>query len=171
MDARLERKLRLLAGVVVAGAISGIVFNIAQGRTLPSAMVVGGAYGLIMSLVLGCIELFVLEGPMRGWLSDHSFAANLAIRSAIYAAIIVIIQWLKIGEAIAGLPLEMSSKTFWFGFIYSAVLSVVVNLALGITNIIGPRTFLNFITGRYHTPVEESRFVLFVDIAGSTGLG
>jgi adenylate cyclase len=170
MDARLERKLRLLAGVVVAGAISGIVFNVAQGRTLPSAMVVGGAYGLIMSLVLGCIELFVLEGPMRAWLSDHSFAANLAIRSAIYAAIIVIIQWLQIGEVIAGLNLEMSSKTFWFGFIYSAVLSVVVNLALGITNIIGPRTFLNLITGRYHTPVEESRFVLFVDIAGSTSL-
>jgi adenylate cyclase len=107
---------------------------------------------------------------MRAWLSDHSFAANLAIRSAIYVAIIVIIQWLKIGEAIAGLPLEMSSKTFWFGFIYSVVLSVVVNLALGITNIIGPRAFLNFITGRYHTPVEENRFVLFVDIAGSTGL-
>src|SRR6202140_155017 len=170
MDARLERKLRLLAGVGVAGAISGIVFNVAQGRTLPSAMVVGGAYGLIMSLVLGCVELFVLEGPMRAWLSDHSFAANLAIRSAIYAAIIVVIQWLRLGEAIAGLPLEMSSKTFWLGLIYSAVLSSVINLALGITNIIAPRTFLNFATGRYHTPVEETRFVLFVDIAGSTGL-
>ena len=64
----------------------------------------------------------------------------------------------------------MSSKTFWYGLIYSAVLSVLVNLALGITNIIGPRTFLNFVTGRYHLPVEENRFVLFVDIAGSTGL-
>jgi adenylate cyclase len=170
MNARLERKLRLLAVVVVVGAIAGIAFNVARGRTLPSAMAVGSAYGLIMSLVLGSIELFVLEGPMRAWLSGLSFAANLAIRSAIYAAIIVVIQWMKLGEAIAGLPLEMSSKTFWLGLIYSAVLSVVVNLALGITNIIGPRTFLNFVTGRYHTPIEETRFVLFVDIAGSTGL-
>jgi adenylate cyclase len=45
-----------------------------------------------------------------------------------------------------------------------------MNLGLGIANIIGPRAFLNFISGRYHSPVEESRFVLFVDIAGSTGL-
>ena len=64
----------------------------------------------------------------------------------------------------------MSSKTFWYGFIYSAVISVLFNLVLGIANLIGGRTFLNFITGRYHTPVEENRFVLFVDIAGSTGL-
>jgi adenylate cyclase len=170
MNARLERKLRLLAAVVVVGAIAGIAFNLARGRTLPSAMAVGSAYGLIMSLVLGGIELFVLEGPMRAWLSGLSFATNLAMRSAIYAAIIVVIQWLRLGEAIAGLPLEMSSKTFWLGLIYSAVLSFVINLARGITNIIGPRTFLNFVTGRYHTPVEETRFVLFVDIAGSTGL-
>jgi adenylate cyclase len=45
-----------------------------------------------------------------------------------------------------------------------------MNLLFGIANIIGRRAFLNFITGRYHSPVEESRFVLFVDIAGSTGL-
>jgi adenylate cyclase len=50
------------------------------------------------------------------------------------------------------------------------VISVLFNLVLGIANLIGGRTFLNFITGRYHTPVEENRFVLFVDIAGSTGL-
>ena len=104
------------------------------------------------------------------WLSGLSFAASLIVRSAIYAAIIVVIQWFQLGERIAGLPLEMSSKTFWLGFIYSAVLSVVMNLGLGISNIVGPRAFLNFVTGRYHTPVEENRFVLFVDIAGSTGL-
>ena len=169
MNARLERKLRLLAVVVATGTISGIVFNIARGRTLPSAMVVGSAYGLIISLVLGSIELFVLDGPMRAWLSRLSFAASMVVRSAIYVTITVVIQLLQVGEAIAGLS-EMSYETFWLGLIYSVVLSVLINLALAITNIIGPRTFLNFITGRYHKPIEENRFVLFVDIAGSTGL-
>ena len=41
---------------------------------------------------------------------------------------------------------------------------------MAITNLVGRRALLNFITGRYHAPVEENRFVLFVDIAGSTGL-
>src|SRR5260370_42583864 len=64
----------------------------------------------------------------------------------------------------------MSSGLFWSSFLYSAVLSVGMNLGIGIANIIGPRALMNFIIGRYHAPVEENRFVLFVDIAGSTGL-
>ncbi len=170
MEARLERKLRLLAWVAAAGVIAGIEFNYVEGRTSPLSMVVGMVYGLTMSIALGSIELLVLEGPMRGWLGGLSFTASLMVRSAIYAAVIVIFQWLQLGERIAGVPLESSSQTFWSGFIYSAAVSVVINLALGITNIIGPRAFLNFVTGRYHSPIEENRFVLFVDISGSTGL-
>ncbi len=75
------------------------------------------------------------------------------------------------GRVVAGLPIARQRLTeFWYGFVYSAVLSVLFNLVFAITNLIGARSFLNFITGRYHTPVEENRFVLFVDIAGSTGL-
>jgi adenylate cyclase len=170
MNARLERKLRVLAWVCVAGVMAGIVFNVAQGRTTPVSMVVGIAYGLSLTSALGGIELFVLEGPLWAWFSKLSFTANLMVRSAIYAAITVAIQLLQLGERIAGLPLEASSNTFWPGLIYSGVISVVINLARGIANIIGPRALLNFIAGRYHSPVEESRFVLFVDIAGSTGL-
>jgi adenylate cyclase len=50
------------------------------------------------------------------------------------------------------------------------MLAVLGNLVFVIANLIGPRALMNFITGRYHAPVEENRFVLFVDIAGSTGL-
>jgi adenylate cyclase len=170
MNARLERKLRSLAALVAAGLIAGIVFNVAQGRISPSSLVVGASYGLLMSVTLGSTELFVLEGPMREWLVGLSFATSLMVRSTIYVAIITVIQWFQLGEVIAGVAPDTSSKAFWLSFIYSAVLSVVMNLALGITNIIGPCAFLNFFIGRYHTPVEENRFVLFVDIAGSTGL-
>jgi adenylate cyclase len=123
-----------------------------------------------MSASLGSTELFVLEGPMRAWLGGLSFATSLMVRSAIYLAIITVIQWFHLGEVIAGVSPDTSSRIFWLSLIYSALLSVVMNLALGIANIIGPRAFLNFFIGRYHTPVEEKRFVLFVDIAGSTGL-
>jgi hypothetical protein len=170
MNARLERKLPSLAANDAAGLIAGIVFNVAQGRTSLTPLAVGATYGLLMSASLGSTELLVLEGPMREWLGGLSFAASLLVRSAIYLAIITVIQWFQLGEVIAGVFPDMSSKTFWSSFIYSAVLSVLMNLALGVTNIIGPRAFLNLFIGRYHAPVEEKRFVLFVDIAGSTGL-
>ena len=170
MNARLERKLRLLAVIIAAGAIAGLAISFAQGRTSPSSMVVGVTYGFLTCIAIGSVELFVLDGPLRAWLGDLSFTVNLIVRSAIYAAIIMVIQLSQSGEIIAGLPLDASPQNFWFGFIYSAAVSVLMNLGFGIANIIGPRAFLNFITGRYHSPVEENRFVLFVDIAGSTGL-
>jgi adenylate cyclase len=170
MNARLERKLRLLAVIVVVGTIAGLVVNFVQGRTSSSSMAVGIAFGFITSVVIGGVELFVLDGSMRDWLRGLSFMANLMVRSAIYAALILTIQFSQSDEIVAGLSLKAFSSNFWSGVIYSAVIAVLMNLVFGIANIIGPRAFLNFITGRYHSPVEENRFVLFVDIAGSTGL-
>jgi adenylate cyclase len=92
------------------------------------------------------------------------------VRSAIYSAIIVPILFFQLGGVIAGVARDPSHRTFWIDITYSVACVVLANLVIGITNIIGPRAFLNFVIGRYHTPVEESRFVLFVDIAGSTGL-
>jgi adenylate cyclase len=163
MNARLERKLRLLAAIIVVGTMAGLVVNSAQSRPL----VVGAAFGFITSVVIGGVELFVLGGRMRDWLGRLPFTANLMVRSAIYAALILVIQLSQSEGIIAGSSL---GKNFWSGVISSAVIAVLMNLVFGIANIIGPRAFRNFITGRYHSPVEENRFVLFVDIAGSTGL-
>jgi adenylate cyclase len=77
MNARLERKLRLLGVVVAVSVIGAIAFVLAQGLTSVSAIEVGISYGLIISVALGGIELFVLAGPMRVWLSGLSFAARL----------------------------------------------------------------------------------------------
>jgi adenylate cyclase len=170
MNARFERKLHLLAWIIAASVFAGVVFNLAQGRTTPTSIIAGITYGLSMSVVLGSIELFVLEGSMRVLLGSLSFTVSLLARSSIYVGIFVIIQLLQLGERVAGLPLDMSGRTFWSGLAYSVLISVVINLARAIANIIGPRALLNFVAGRYHAPVEESRFVLFVDIAGSTGL-
>jgi adenylate cyclase len=72
MNARLERKLRLLSGIVAAGIIAGVAFSTAMDRSL----IVGIAYGLLISLMLGGIELFVMEGPMLVWLSGLSFTTK-----------------------------------------------------------------------------------------------
>jgi adenylate cyclase len=125
MNARLERKLRSLGALALAGLIAGIVFDVAQGRTSPTFLAVGASYGLLISVALRSTELFILEGPIREWLAGLSFATRLMVRSTIYVAIITVIQWSQLGEIIAGLSPDTSSKTFWSSLIYFAVLSVV----------------------------------------------
>jgi adenylate cyclase len=162
--------MRLLAVIIAGGVISAIGFVLARGYTSLSGIAVGISYALILSVALGVISLFVLQGPMRMWLGGLSFTANLAVRSAIYAAIVIPTLYYQLGEVIAGVPLDGSPRGFWIAIVYNVVFIFLANLVIGIANIIGPRTFRNFIIGRYHSPVEENRFVLFVDIAGSTGL-
>lgn len=166
MNARLERNLRTLLAVMAWGAGAGLAFTVPQGRSI----VVGLTYGITMSAALGAVDLFVLNGLMRDWLSRFSFTIALGIRSAIYAAIIAVLQWLQPGELLAGIPPETTTVSFWQGFAYSAAVSVLFNLGFAITNLIGARSLRNLLIGRYHSPVEENRFVLFVDIAGSTGM-
>jgi adenylate cyclase len=171
MNARLERKLRLLAAIVVGSVIPTVGFSLARGYASAEGIAVGIVYGFIFSFTIGGISLFALQGPMRMWLGGLSFAANLAVRSAICAAIIVPTLYFQLGELIVGVPRAPSAnKGFWIAIVYAVIFLFLINLVLGIANIIGPRAFRNFITGRYNTPVEENRFVLFVDIAGSTGL-
>jgi adenylate cyclase len=163
MNARLERKLRALAVIVISGTAAGLAVNFTHGRILVPVMT-----GALLGLAIGVLELFVLGGPLRPWLSGLSFTANLMVRSAIYAPIIMVVQLLQ-GELVAGLT-SASGDGFWSGVTTAAVVSVLMNLAFAIANLIGARALVNFATGRYHSPVTENRFVLFVDIAGSTGL-
>jgi adenylate cyclase len=169
MNVRLEVKLRRLVVIVMAATAAGFGVSLAQGHFSAQGMISGPVYGLLLGLTLGCVELFVLDGPLRDWLSNLPFTANLIVRSAIYAAIIMALQLVQVGEVITGLP-GGSTTNFWSGFAYSAVISVLLNLAFAIANLIGARALMIFATGRYHSPVTENRFVLFVDIAGSTGL-
>lgn len=170
MDARLERRLRLFAIIVVASVVASVAFSLARGYTSVTGIAVGVSYGILLTVPIAGISLFVLPGPMRAWLGGLSFAATLMVRSAIFAAIILPTLYFQLGSVIAGVPVDPTHKGLWITIVFSVVCVILANLIVGIANIIGPRAFLNFVTGRYHAPIEENRFVLFVDIAGSTGL-
>jgi adenylate cyclase len=170
MDARLERRLRLFAIVVVVSVSASVAFSLAQGYTSLAGIAVGVSYGFLLTVPIAGISLFVLQGPMRPWLGTLSFTAGLTVRSAIFAAIILPTLYFQLGSVIAGVPVDPTHKGLWIDIVFAVVFVTLANLIIGIANIIGPRAFLNFVTGRYHAPIEENRFVLFVDIAGSTGL-
>lgn len=169
MDARSQRKLRFLAAILSTGALGGIIFVLVHVGFVPLQLLVGIIYGVLISGAIGTFELLASSGPLRDWLGSLPFTVSLAVRSAFYAAVIIPVQYFDLGVLIAGLTPDPNQDT-WAPIIFSGVFAIVLNLLFAITNIIGPRAFLHLVTGRYHKPVEESRFVLFVDIAGSTTL-
>lgn len=166
MRARLERKLRVLVMIVIAGGCAGVAFSATHGQ----ALVPGVVTGLLLSTILGSFEIWLADGPVRSWLSGLSFSANVLIKSLFYAIVILSVQWFPIVDWLIGRRSDLATDTFLSSLVYSVAISILVNLAMAITNLVGGRALANFFTGRYHAPVEEDRFVLFVDIAGSTTL-
>jgi adenylate cyclase len=169
MDARSERKLRFFAAILGTGMLGGIVFVVVRVGFAPKQILIGMIYGLLISGAIGTFEVFASSGRLRDWLGSLSFSASLAVRSAFYAAVIIPVQYFDLGVLLAGLTPD-PNQDVWTPIIFSAVFAVALNLVFAVSNVIGPRAFLHLATGRYHSPAEESRFVLFVDIAGSTTL-
>lgn len=169
MDARSERKLRFFTAILAAGMLGGIIFVTFHVGFAPQQIFIGMIYGLLISAAIGAFEFFASSGPLRDWLGSLSLSASLAVRSAFYAAVIIPVQYFDLGVLIAGRTPDPNQDA-WTPIVFSAVFSIALNLMFAVTNVIGPRAFIHLVTGRYHTPVEENRFVLFVDIAGSTTL-
>lgn len=170
MHPRLARTLRMFAVIVVSGMIGGVIYVVSRVGTSRTDIMIGLSYGLLISAAIGGFEMFASTGPLRAWLASLSFTVSLLIRSVIYAAVILPIQYFDLGARLVGLRPDPERGDFLSAIIFCGAFSIMMNLALAVINIIGPRSFLNLATGRYHSPIEEERFVLFVDIAGSTGL-
>lgn len=58
----------------------------------------------------------------------------------------------------------------WSLFLYISAMTALSLIIVQVAQVIGPRVLASMLVGRYHTPKEERRIFLFVDLVGSTAL-
>jgi adenylate cyclase len=93
------------------------------------------------------------------------FLPYLALRSALYAGVILVIN--------AGVDWLMSGQFIVIGaidFLFSLVLVVGVNLLFSVNDLLGRGTLFAFAAGRYYEPRIEERALLFIDMRSSTAI-
>jgi adenylate cyclase len=127
-------------------------------------------HGVGIGLIITLFEIWLDLETGRNWMARLPFTVTLIARSAVYVLVIVLVHLTimaarrRLGFA-GGDPTDLLDTV-----IFSGAAALAVNFVIQVSNLLGPRTLFNFFTGRYHMPSQENRFVLFVDIAGSTGL-
>lgn len=177
MQRRTRQQLRTVAfvtlGAALAGAGFGLAFAGAAGSDAASqaAGALRGVWtGAVIAFLLTVWEVFYVNRPAGRWIIRRPFLQAVGLRSVFYLAVIVFGIWSG-GIAV---PIGDASDFGWnastaitVGF--SVLFSVAVNFAFAINRLLGQAVFQNFLTGRYHRPVEETRILLFADLAGSTG--
>lgn len=153
-------------------------------RAFALALFFSGIYGY---LVLSASALGILAGVITGTLITSlalvfeflffarsldrrlGFLPILILKSSFYVSAILIA--FLVSPAIIQIPghhLASLPERFWPALLASIVISIVVNVYVSITQLLGQGVLVNFVTGRYHSPILEERIFLFLDLEGST---
>lgn len=62
----------------------------------------------------------------------------------------------------------ISLDIFTYGLIFGLIISFLLNFVFIIDILMGNKVLINMLAGKYHRPVTETRFFLFIDLRGST---
>jgi adenylate cyclase len=153
--------LRRFLWIVVASALISAFYGSTQHGTAPVGALVGGSMGAAFF----ALERFVLRRNAGGLFGRLPFLPYLALRSCLYAAVIVVIftagTWLMYGQLIVIGRVD---------FLLSLVGVVAGNLLFSVNDLLGPGALFAFAAGRYYHPRIEERALLFIDMRSSTAI-
>ena len=169
-DALLSR-LRVMGVAMPATFVVSVLF----GATLNAGFSWYIAYAsigtaIVIGLPIFTFELFYVYSPLGVGFRRWPFARFIAVRFALWCA------WIFIATQLSShwfSPTEgelFADDDFWWIILFSFAVGFSVVSGLTLNRLIGPGVFRNFLLGRYHTPREEERALLFIDLVGSTAI-
>jgi len=179
---RLRRFMRIMRMAAVIGAGVGAGVGAVYGGAIagPGArsllvsllisMPIGVIHALLMASWIAGIEMFLLPRASMRWLDALPFAAVFILKTLVYGAIA--------GAVLAGQPVQRllgvvtvyNARTGLIAVCLMLVPVAVVVMMFQAAGLVGYRTFMALLLGKYRRPYAERRFFLFVDVVGSTAI-
>lgn len=169
----IERRNRINVILVsLASLIAGLLFS----RTTADHDFVLAASGALVGLAIGC-PIVLLETYLSPKISKRfSFIVTIIIKNILYSFIILSTLTLNIFILISSgyydmtLSTHLSQDSFKTSVLFSIVLTLFFITMFQINDLIGRGVLLKFFLGRYHSPREEERIFMFLDLKNSTGI-
>ena len=175
---RLRRLLRIVLTAAVIGAGVGAVYGGATAgpgvRPLIGSLLISIPIGVIAAvLTASCIagiEILLLSRPSMRWLDGLPFAAVFILKTLVYGAIAGAVIAGQPGQRLFGVVTVYTARTGLIAVCLSLVAVAVLVMMFQAAGLVGYRTFMALLFGRYRRPFAERRFFLFVDVVGSTAI-
>jgi adenylate cyclase len=170
----------IVYSLVVKGILGNITYYPSTGNPYDfiSSATVTGVFALIMGLMMGAIEVYFLHKLFIKKL----FWKKMVIKTIIYIVAIVLFL-LFLADISNSIILKLSvidpavihtvllfvkNFSFWSLDIFIGTLICMSLLFAEMSDYIGQGVLRNFFTGMYHTPIEEKRIFMFLDMKSST---
>jgi adenylate cyclase len=171
MRARTVRLLRIVAAVTLVSALVGAGFA----RTFDPTLA-GFARSILMGAINGA-ALSTLEIKLRGASGTRHrpwpILLVLLVKTVVYVAIFlgsIGLATVLIYLVAPGMPLPYPRMFNPRNIAVSFAIGLAINFVLVLRTLLGTRTLLALVTGRYQQPRAEERIVMFLDLRGSTPL-
>ncbi len=170
MHERTAFRLRIIAGTTVAAAGIGAFYAVQTLRT-PASIAVGTVVGGLNGGAITMLEI-ALQGHGAAALRRLPVAATVALRTVLYGVTFKITQAvaLTVFDWMAPGWLGVDTAAFRPSLFFFVAVSLAFNFVFTLRALLGGRTLVALVTGRYHRPRHEQRVVLFLDLRDSTKL-
>jgi adenylate cyclase len=164
-SSKIRKNIRFITVFVFLSTVFGIVFSsITAGRFSLRSLIIGGLVGFLISFFCA-VGVFTFLNRFR----YLPFTAFLLVKTAYFtsvAATVVIARLFVFDDIVKNIPSKANL----------IITILILNLGIGfiaafflmLHRMLGQNALLNFITGRYHKPVEEERIFMFLDLSSST---
>ena len=175
---RLRRFMRILRMAAVIGAGVGALYGGAiagpGARSLLVSLLISIPIGVIDALLMAAwiagIEILLLPRASMRWLDALPFAAVFILKTLVYGAIAGAVLVGQPGERVLGVVNVYNARTGLIAICLALVAVAVVVMMFQAAGLVGYRTFMALLLGKYRRPYAERRFFLFVDVVGSTAI-
>jgi len=158
----------ILLSSLIGGVFSILITTIMAHRILWNEILLNGLFGLLLGAVFSS-GIQLLESLLFHNLKNLPLFLSLIIKTLSLSLMIsglygLFFSWI-IGTNEAGEILFLTET-----ILFSLGITFFINVVSAISNLLGQKVFLRSILGTYRKPIKEDRFVMFLDIVGSTGI-
>ena len=164
-------RLRLMGTTMLAAFAASVLF----GATLGACFSWYNAYASVgtaalIGLPIFTFEAFFVSSPHGAGFRRWPFSRFVAARCSVWLA------WIFVATHLAHRGFWSTEEALWTGgdmwwtIAFSFTVSLAAVSALALNRLIGPGVFRHLLLGRYHSPTEERRALLFIDLADSTAI-
>ena len=171
MNPLLKRKFKLLSLFALFSMPAGMLYQrLNSGYIDHNAFIVG----IVMGLVFGALELFILT-KLNQRIKTFPIPLIILTKTIVYTLIIFCISNLLglIAGFLEGKTWEVffeslySVKQLYF-ILYSLIFFGIILFFLQISRLLGEGVLFKILYGKYNRPVEEDRIFMFLDVKSST---
>lgn len=163
------RTISVLFALAAVGAGIGYLYS---RLVLDGTPVIGAAIGATIFSGIAVFEQYYVRQSWGEWLRRSSLIVFVGVSAVAWMVIIALSLYL-IPDLLFDVGPDQESRrltqaAFTADMAVSTTVVLLVNVVMRLRTLIGGRVLINFLSGRYHHPIEEERIFLFLDLIGST---